>query len=118
MIVTLFAKAIIRSALGYLMDLKCFYHEVKLRNCDDNFSDNFNHLSSSEEKEKWMAFVSGPMNNGLVLWCWVGEGVKGKELVLSTVLIKLNLCIFLDCAFNTYKEDHYRVEKCDVTLPW
>ena len=37
------------------------------------------------------------------LWCYVGEGVKDKELVLSTVLIKLNLFIFLDCAFNTCK---------------
>ena len=37
------------------------------------------------------------------LWYYVGEGVKDKELVLSTVLIKLNLCIFLDCAFNTCK---------------
>lgn len=37
------------------------------------------------------------------LWCYVGEGVKDKELVLSTVWIKLNLFIFLDCAFNTCK---------------
>ena len=53
-----------------------------------------------------MVFVSGPMNKGgkfLMKLCYVGEGVKGKELVLSTVLIKLNLCIFLDCAFNTCK---------------